>query len=219
MINTTRSDLLGPADIERLSFATIDAEVPEPRPFSGRRWAVVRRLIHTSADFEMLSLVRFSPGAVEAGVTALRAGAAIVTDTNMVRVGIPQRRLAPLGCRALCLMDDPEIAARAAKDGTTRARAAVDAAAALPGPLVFAVGNAPTALLRILELVAQERLAPALVIGMPVGFVNAAESKDLLMDQDSVPFVTIRGRKGGSTLAAACVNALLILAQEEEEEE
>jgi len=203
---------LDPAAIERQSFAIIDAEVPVPRPFENDEWEVARRLIHTSADFELLTLLRFSPRAVHAGVAALRSGAIIVTDTRMCQAGIPMRRLTPLGCKTVCYMDDPELAAKARELGVTRASLAVDRAMALEGPLIFAIGNAPTALLQLLERMEQGLAQPELVIGMPVGFVNAAESKDRLMAQKNVEFVAIKGRKGGSALAAACVNALAELA-------
>ncbi|GFK93407.1 Cobalt-precorrin-8 methylmutase [Fundidesulfovibrio magnetotacticus] len=202
----------GPADIERQSFAIIDSLVPEPRPFEGAQWEVARRLVHTSADFELLSLLRFSPGAVRAGVAALRSGATVVTDTRMCQVGIPGRRLDSLGSRSVCYMDDPDLAVRAREQGVTRARLAVDEAARLSGPVVFAVGNAPTALLRLMELMDVGRIAPELVVGMPVGFVNAAESKALLMERSDAPWIAIEGRKGGSALAAACVNALAEMA-------
>ena len=209
---SSASGPLEPASIERLSFSIIDSEVPEPRPFAGAEWEVARRLVHTSADFELLDLLRFSPGAVHAGVAALRGGATVVTDTRMCQAGIPMRRLAPLGSSTLCFMDDPGLAARAREAGVTRARLAVDEAARLDGPLILAVGNAPTALLRILELLDEGALRPELIVGMPVGFVNAAESKELLMERGDVPWVSISGRKGGSPLAAACVNALAELA-------
>jgi precorrin-8X/cobalt-precorrin-8 methylmutase len=199
-------------DIERESMRIIDAEVPEPRPFAGARWLVVRRMIHTTADFELLDLARFSPGAVEAGVAALAAGCALFTDTHMARCAIPLRRLTPLGCSIACFMDDPAVAGRARREGITRARAAVDHAAERMDGAILVVGNAPTALLRILEHVEAGRMAPALVVGMPVGFVNAAESKELLMAQDRVPWITIAGRKGGSALAGSAVNALADMA-------
>ncbi|MEW5771960.1 MAG: precorrin-8X methylmutase [Thermodesulfobacteriota bacterium] len=219
MDQTLRPDSgsLGPTDIEARSFAIIDSEVPEPRPFAGAQWSVVRRLIHTSADFEMLALARFSPGAVEAGMEALARCAAIVTDTEMCRAGITARRLAALGTTAQCFMGHPKVAEAAAAAGVTRARMAVDLAAEFfpptrgPGP-ILAVGNAPTALLRILELVREGRLAPSLVVGMPVGFVNAAESKAMLLAEKGIPSIVIAGRKGGSSLAAATVNALAELA-------
>ncbi|NDY57795.1 precorrin-8X methylmutase [Desulfovibrio sulfodismutans] len=231
-----------PDDIERASLAIIDAEVPEPRPFAGAQWEVVRRMIHATADFELLSLVRLHPRAVESGLAALAAGAVIVTDTRMACMGIPERRLTPLGCRVTCLIDDPRAAPAAAKAApeaftdaataaaTTRTAAAVDLAVSLahgpgivPGmsgaPVIFVIGNAPTALLRLLDHMQAGRIRPALVAGLPVGFVNAAQSKALLADfGDSargVPYLTVVGRKGGSTSAAAAINALLELALRE----
>ncbi len=207
--------ITAPEAIEAKSLAIIDAEVPEPRPFDGPRWDIVRRLIHTTADFELLDLVRFSSGAVAAGLSALAAGATVVTDTEMARCAIPTRRLAPFGCAVRCLLNDPAVAEAAAASGGTRAAAAVDAAlSTLSGPLVFAVGNAPTALIRLLKRLDAGAPAPALVIGMPVGFVNAAESKALLMTRADVPWIAISGRKGGSALAGATVNALAILLAE-----
>lgn len=204
--------ITAPEAIEARSLAIIDAEVPEPRPFAGPQWEIVRRLIHATADFELLDLVRFSQGAVQAGLAALAAGATVVTDTEMARCAIPARRLAPFGCTVRCLLNDPEVVATAQARGGTRAAAAVDAAlATLAGPLVFAIGNAPTALLRLLERLEESPTLPALVIGMPVGFVNAAESKALLMTRADVPWIAISGRKGGSALAGATVNALAIL--------
>ncbi|KUG28722.1 cobalt-precorrin-8x methylmutase [hydrocarbon metagenome] len=216
-----------PDDIERASLAIIDAEVSEPRPFAGAQWEVVRRMIHATADFELLSLVRFHPRAVESGLAALAAGAVIVTDTRMACMGIPKRRLAPLGCRVTCLIDDPRAAQAAGSEAATRTAAAVDLAvdlAAGPGivdgtagaPVIFVIGNAPTALLRLLDHMRSGRIRPALVAGMPVGFVNAAQSKAILADfgesARGVPYLTVIGRKGGSTSAAAAVNALLELA-------
>jgi len=210
------SGLTAPDAIEAGSLAIIDAETPEPRPFAGRQWAIVRRLIHTTADFEMLDLVRFSPTAVAAGLSALADGVTIVTDTEMARCAIPMRRMTPLGCQVVCLLNDPDVMRTARQNGETRAAVAVDAALdRLPGPLVFAIGNAPTALLRLLTRLDAGAPAPALIIGMPVGFVNAAESKALLMTRADVPWITITGRKGGSALAGATVNAMAILLAEE----
>ena len=201
-----------PASIERLSFSIIDSEVPEPRPFAGAEWEVARRLVHTSADFELLSLLRFSPGAVHAGVAALRGGATVITDTRMCQAGIPMRRLVSLGSSVVCFMDDPGLSGRAREAGVTKARLAVDEAARVDGPVIMAVGNAPTALLRIIELMDEGVMRPELVVGMPVGFVNAAESKALLFERTDTAFIGISGRKGGSPLAAACLNALAELA-------
>ncbi|EFL50587.1 Precorrin-8X methylmutase [Solidesulfovibrio fructosivorans JJ]] len=204
-----------PDAIEARSLAIIDAETPEPRPFAGHQWTIVRRLIHTTADFEMLDLVRFSPDAVQAGLTALAGGATIVTDTEMARCAIPTRRLTPLHCSVRCLLNDPAVVAAAKAANGTRAAAAMDAALdTLQGPIIFAIGNAPTALLRLVKRLDAGAPAPSLVIGMPVGFVNAAESKALLMTRSDVPWISISGRKGGSALAGATVNALAILAGE-----
>ena len=192
--------------------AVIEAEVPEPRPYIGPEWEIVRRMIHTTADFELLRLVRFHPKAVQAGKEALTAGCDIVSDTHMARCGMPSRRLDPLGCRTHCLMTDPRAADRARRLQTTRARAAMDLADEEIRPAVHVIGNAPTALVRLLERVDQGLSRPGLIIGMPVGFVHAAESKELLMAQDRIPFITVAGRKGGSALAACVVNALAEMA-------
>jgi precorrin-8X/cobalt-precorrin-8 methylmutase len=212
--------IAAPNAIEETSLAIIDAEVPEPRPFADRQWEIVRRLIHTTADFEMLDLVRFSHGAVEAGLAALAAGATVVTDTEMARCAIPARRLTPLDATVRCLLNDPDVVAAASRANGTRAAAAMDAAlATIPGPLILAIGNAPTALLRLLKHLDAGGPPPALVIGMPVGFVNAAESKALLMTHADVPWIAISGRKGGSALAGATVNALAIMLLRERERE
>ena len=215
-----------PGDIERASLAIIDAEVPEPRPFADGKWEVVRRMIHATADFALLTLVRFHARAMDAALAALAAGAVIVTDTQMARMGIPERRLTPLGCQAVCLLDDPRTSQMAREEAKTRTAAAVDLAVELSGgpgivpgrpdaPVIFVIGNAPTALLRLLEHMRQGSIRPALVAGMPVGFVNAAQSKALLSQYgetaQGAPYLTILGRKGGSTSAAAAINALLEL--------
>lgn len=203
-----------PDDIEALSFSIIDREAGA-HAFSPRQWAVVRRMIHTSADFEYKTSVRMHEDAIEAGISAIRNGAAIVTDTNMARVGIRSRDLAAFGNSVVCMMADRSVADAAAAQGVTRARAAVDAALGVLEGGIYVVGNAPTALLRLIELVGDGRAAPALIVGLPVGFVNAAESKEAL-ESNSVPFITNRGRKGGSNVAAAVVNALILLAKEAE---
>lgn len=198
-----------PADIERRSFEIISAEL------EGRGIAlleetapIVKRVIHTTADFDYAESLVFSPGVVETARAALRAGAAVVTDTQMARAGINKTSLARFGGEARCFMSDPDVAAGAKENGTTRAVASMDKASALPGPLLFAVGNAPTALIRLCELVSEGSLRPAAVIGVPVGFVNVVEAKELLLES-GVPCIVARGRKGGSNVAAAIVNALL----------
>jgi precorrin-8X/cobalt-precorrin-8 methylmutase len=197
-----------PGAIEKKSFAIIDSEVPEPRPFSGNEWLIVRRMIHTCADFEMLSLVKFHPDAVRKGVQALLGGCLIITDTEMARMGITSRRMEILGCSVKCFMNEKKVIEKAGKEGITRAAAAVDHALSMLNGSIFVVGNAPTALLSLLDKLREGTYRPALIVGMPVGFVNAAESKDLLMEQEKIPFITIKGRKGGSPLAATVVNQL-----------
>jgi precorrin-8X/cobalt-precorrin-8 methylmutase len=200
-----------PEDIEEESFRIIDSEVPKPRLFDGGKWQIVRRMIHTTADFEMLDLVRFHEKSVNNGIEALQNGATIVTDTEMAKRGIPVRRMDPLGCSVQCLMNDERVVERAKAEGITRAKAAVDIAVKEIKPQIYVVGNAPTALIRLVEWFDQGVATPALVVGMPVGFVNAAESKALLMSRD-IPYISIEGRKGGSALAASVVNALAVMA-------
>lgn len=204
-----------PDEIEARSMAIIDAEVPEPRPFQGEQWIIARRMIHATADFDLLDHIRFHPEAVEAGKAALLAGADIVTDTRMALAGIPTRRLEPLGCTVRCLMSDARVARRAKAEGVTRAWAAVDEVMAHGGADIFVIGNAPTALYRLLHWMEQGARPPRLIVGMPVGFVNAAEAKDLLLAQDKIPYITIRGRKGGSSLAACVINALAKMVRRE----
>jgi precorrin-8X/cobalt-precorrin-8 methylmutase len=202
-----------PEAIEARSFEIIDAEIPEPRPFSGPAWEVVRRMVHTTADNEMPSLVRMHPKAIEAGVQALASGRPIFTDTEMARAGMPLRRLSPLGCRVECLLSAPEVARTANEQGMTRSAAAFSLGLARLKGAIVAIGNAPTALLALLQgLEAPDAPLPALIVGMPVGYVNAAESKALLMAQTRVPYIAIQGRKGGSALAASVINALAEIA-------
>jgi precorrin-8X/cobalt-precorrin-8 methylmutase len=211
------SEPSAPLDIETRSFEIIETEVPEPRPFQGREWAVVRRMIHASADFELLRLVRFHPEAVSRGFEALKNGCSIVTDTQMTKAGITSARMDRLGCTVACHLSEPEVARRARAENRTRSAVAVEwALEGLDGG-IYVVGNAPTALFELLEQIGRHGLAPALVVGMPVGFVGAAEAKEALMNQSEAPFVSLTGRKGGSALAAACVNALAELALEPEE--
>lgn len=199
-----------PEEIEAQSFAIIDREAG-PHGFAPDAWQIVRRIIHTSADFEYLQTVRFHPGAVAAGVAAIRSGGKIVTDTHMARSGIRRAALEGFGGSAVCHVDTPAVADAARLAGTTRAAAAVDAAAAEVEGGIYVVGNAPTALLRLIELVRGKQARPALIVGFPVGFVNAAESKAALAALDH-PFITNLGRKGGSNVAASVVNALILLA-------
>ena len=196
-----------PADIEKRSFAIITEELGG-RTFPEGVAEVVKRVIHTSADFDYADNLCFSPDAVEQAKAALEAGATIVTDTNMALAGISKPTLAKLGGKAVCLMADEAVAREAKARGVTRATVSMEHAAKLDGPLIFAIGNAPTALIRLHELIEEGAVSPALVIGVPVGFVNVVESKELFLGGDT-PYIIARGRKGGSNVAAAIVNALL----------
>lgn len=201
-----------PDEIEKRSFEIIASELPHP--LDPALAPVIMRVIHTSADFEYADSLAFSENVIANAVAALRRGVSIVTDTNMAKAGIDKGRLKALGGEVYCFMADADIAETAKKGGITRARAAVDKAAAMGEPLIFAVGNAPTALLRLCELKASGRFSPELVIGLPVGFVNVVESKEELI-RSGIPYIAARGRKGGSNVAAAVCNALLRVAAAE----
>ncbi len=204
------------AAIESASFDVIDARAGDRSGYDDRQWTLVRRLIHTSGDFEFNGLTRFHPRAVEAGTAALRRGAPLLVDVEMIRAGLTRRRLQPLGVDVHQFNADPEVIARAKAEGTTRTVQAVRHAlrrGLLQGGIA-AIGNAPTALLEIVRLVREEKLRPALIIGVPVGFISAAESKEALMTIGDIPWIAIRGTKGGSTLAVAALHALMDLALE-----
>ena len=203
-----------PQEIEDLSFKIIEEEAGD-HGFDQDTWPVVRRMIHTSADFEYIQSVRFSSGAIQAGIEAIQSGCTIFTDTNMARVGIRKKEISSFGGEVRCLMAEESVAEKATEMGTTRAVAAVDMACEDMAGGIYVVGNAPTALLRLIELMKDKKATPALVVGLPVGFVNAAESKDLLMETDST-YITNKGRKGGSNLAASVINALAIMAVEKQ---
>jgi precorrin-8X/cobalt-precorrin-8 methylmutase len=201
---------VAPADIESLSFKIIEEEAGD-HDLKADEWAVVRRLIHTTADFEFLQNTRFHPQAVAAGIAAIRSGAAIFTDTRMAQAGITRRLLAQFGCEVHCYIDDSEAVTVAIRENITRAAAAVSQARELLHGGLAVIGNAPTALIELVRLHQQGVLQPALVVGTPVGFVNAAEAKEMLMASGLV-YISVAGRKGGSAVAAATVNALADLA-------
>lgn len=196
-----------PADIERRSMEIIEEELGEIC-LPPMEKDVIKRVIHTSADFDYARTLRFSDAAVERGLAALRQGCTIVTDTNMACTGISQAALDKLGCRKVCFMADADVAAEAKAKGTTRAAACMDKACRLEGPVIIAVGNAPTALIRLHELMEQGKIRPELVIAVPVGFVNVVYAKELIM-AGRAPYIAAKGRKGGSNVAAAICNALL----------
>ena len=199
-----------PDQIENLSFQIIEREIGAHN-LTNEQWPIVRRMVHTSADFEYKDMVRFHPDAIKSGLDAIRGAKNIITDTNMAREGIRKKELDQFGASTACFMNDPMVHRQAKASGITRARVAVDMAVEDMQGGIYVVGNAPTALLRLIELVKEQKARPALIIGLPVGFVNAAESKAALLELD-YPSITNIGRKGGSNLAASVVNALIILA-------
>ena len=196
-----------PMDIEKRSFAIIQ-EILGDRKLDPENELVIKRCIHTSADFDYVDNLVFSPHAVQKGIEALRNGCDIVTDTQMARSGINKTILGKLGGEAHCFMSDPDVAAEAKERGITRAIVSMEHAAKLQKPCIFAIGNAPTALISLKQQMDAGILHPALIIGVPVGFVNVVESKELIIDS-AVPHIVARGRKGGSNVAAAICNAML----------
>lgn len=196
-----------PDEIEKRSFEIISREIGsvELDPLEA---PIIKRAIHTSADFDYLENLVFSPGAAGLAMEAVLGGATIVTDTNMAFSGINKRAVERLGCKVVCFMADEDVRSAAKLNGTTRAAASMKKAASIEGPLIFAIGNAPTALAALYDMIAAGMLHPALIIGVPVGFVNVVESKELIMKTD-VPYIVAKGRKGGSNIAAAICNAIL----------
>ena len=198
---------IAPMDIEKESFATITRELGDRQP-PAELAPIVKRVIHTTADFDYADTLYFSPGVVEQAKAAIRSGAHIVTDTTMALSGINKKAAARFGCKADCFIADPDVAAEAKARGVTRALVSMEKAARLGEPVIFAIGNAPTALIRIRELMDAGELTPKLVIGVPVGFVNVVASKEFIIESGA-PCIVARGRKGGSNVAACIVNALL----------
>jgi precorrin-8X/cobalt-precorrin-8 methylmutase len=201
--------------IEDGSFAIIDAEAGA-HGFGPAQWQVVRRVIHATADFEFKGLMRLHEQAVTAGITALRAGCPVLVDVKMIAAGLNEERLGSYGCQVLSYISDPDVIATARERNSTRAIEAMRKAHRL-GKLdgaVVAIGNAPTALLEAVRLVEEEGARPALLIGVPVGFVSAAESKEAVIGSRT-PYIVARGRKGGSPIAVAIIHALLLLSAQE----
>lgn len=202
-------------DIERRSFEIIRAELGEQK-LDPEYDLLIRRVIHTTADFDYADTLAFSPHAMQKLMDAIRCGCDIVTDTTMAMAGINKKALAAFGGQARCFIADDDVAQEAKARGVTRSLVSMEKAAALQKPLIFAIGNAPTALLSICDLIRAGKLNPPMVIGVPVGFVNVVESKEALMKTAS-NYIVARGRKGGSNVAAAIVNAALYqLIQREE---
>lgn len=205
---------VAPAEIERRSMELIAAELGA-RTFPPEQEAIVKRVIHTTADFDYADNLLFSGGAVAAGLAAIAAGCVIVTDTQMARSGINKTVLERFGGQAVCYISDEDVAQEAARRGITRAAVSMERAATLNRPVILALGNAPTALVRACELIEEGAWKPELIIGVPVGFVNVVESKELLRTMP-VEHIVARGRKGGSNVAAAICNALLYTVSKDE---
>ena len=200
-------ETMKPMDIEKRSFEII-TEILGDRVLAPENELVIKRVIHTTADFDYADNLAFSDGAVAKGIEALRNGCHIVTDTTMALSGINKTTLGKLGGQVHCYIADPDVAQEAKERGITRSTVSMEKAAKLEQPCIFAIGNAPTALIALHELMEEGKVKPALIIGVPVGFVNVVESKELIMGDD-VPYIVARGRKGGSNVAAAICNAML----------
>lgn len=198
---------IAPMDIEKRSFEII-TEILGQRQLDPENELVIKRAIHTTADFDYADNLVFSPHAVQRGIAALKDGCDIVTDTQMAKSGINKTILGKLGGQVHCFMSDADVAQEAKARGVTRAMVSMERAATLKKPCIFAIGNAPTALICIRELIDAGKLNPALIVGVPVGFVNVVESKELILELDT-PHIVARGRKGGSNVAAAICNAML----------
>lgn len=201
------TEYIKPMDIEKRSMEII-AEHLGDAVIDAENRDVLMRVIHTTADFDYVENLKFSAGAVSAGIDALKSGAHIVTDTNMAFAGINKKLVKQLGGDVHCFMADTEVAEKAKAQGITRAAVAVEKACELKNELIFAVGNAPTALIKLDEMIKQHKVKPKLIIGVPVGFVNVVEAKEIIM-QSGIPYIVAKGNKGGSNVAAAICNALL----------
>ena len=198
-----------PEDIEKKSFEIIGMELSEKGiVLPDKEAPLIKRLIHTSADFDYAETLYFSEGAWDKAISLLTSGADIVTDTNMTKAGINKTAAAGLGIEVHCFMADPEVAEESKKRSVTRAEVSMEKAAGIEKPVIFAIGNAPTALIKLREMHDAGIYRPAFIIGVPVGFVNVVYAKELIMDTD-IPCIINRGRKGGSNIAAAAVNALM----------
>jgi precorrin-8X/cobalt-precorrin-8 methylmutase len=202
-----KNRIMNPTEIEKKSFEIIENHIigidikPENKD-------VLKRVIHTTADFDYVENLKFSENAVENAVKALKKGADIVTDTTMALSGINKRILKALGGEVRCFISDEDVAFEAKKRGVTRSAVAMEKASKIDKPLIFAIGNAPTALIKLDELIKENKIFPVLVIGVPVGFVNVCESKEMIME-NNIEYIVARGNKGGSNVAAAICNALI----------
>lgn len=199
--------IVKPTEIEKNSMAIITKELGD-RTFPALEEPIVKRCIHTSADFDYADNLVFSDSAVEKALEAIRNGASIVTDTRMAASGVNKRKLAEFGGQVYCFMDHEDVAREAKDRGCTRAVVCMERGSKIKGPIIFAIGNAPTALIHLYELIREGKADPVLVIGVPVGFVNVIESKEMFLGSE-IPHIIAKGRKGGSNIAAAICNALI----------
>lgn len=198
---------IAPMDIEKESFATITRELGD-RVLDADKAPIIKRVIHTTADFDYADTLYFSEDVVNKAKEAIRGGAHIITDTQMAWSGINKKAAAKFGCEVSCFMSDEDVAAEAKRLGVTRARVSMEKAAKLGDNVIFAIGNAPTALIRLREMMDEGIFMPKLIIGVPVGFVNVVVSKEMIIESKA-PCIVARGRKGGSNVAACIVNAIL----------
>ncbi|MFV0342169.1 MAG: precorrin-8X methylmutase [Anaerocolumna sp.] len=201
-------EIVKPEEIEKRSMEIIASELGDDRTWPLEELAVVKRCIHTAADFDYAHNLVFSENAVKIGIEALKRGANIVTDTNMAASGINKKKVTEYGGAVHCFMAQEDVALEASQRGITRSAVCMERGAKLSGEIIYAIGNAPTALIRLYELIEEKIINPVLIIGAPVGFVNVVESKELIM-KAGIPFIVPRGRKGGSNIAAAICNAML----------
>lgn len=199
--------IMQPMDIEKKSFEIIESHISDIFIPDDRK-DIVKRVIHTTADFDYIENLKFSDDSISSALKALKDGVTIVTDTNMAYSGINKTALAKLGGKAVCFMSDSDVAEEAKKREITRAAVSMEKACSFSGNLIFAIGNAPTALLELDRLIKEGKVNPSLIIGVPVGFVNVCESKEIIMES-GVPYIVARGNKGGSNVAAAICNALI----------
>lgn len=201
-----------PAEIEKRSFEIITEELRQEGIYlPEKQAAIIKRCIHTSADFDYAKNLMFSVESVEKALDAIKNGASIITDTQMGKAGINKKRLSRYGGKVYCFMSDEDVAEAAKEKGTTRAVASMEKACGLEEKLIFAIGNAPTALIHLYEMIREGKIHPELVIGVPVGFVNVVQSKELILTLEDTPYIVARGRKGGSNIAACICNALLYM--------
>ncbi len=207
---------VAPAEIEKRSMEIIESEMP-PHNFTAEQLPIVKRCIHTSADFEYMNNLKFSENAIANAIKAIKEGVTIVTDTNMAKAGVNKKVIERFGGSAVCYIADEDVAKEAKERGETRATVSMERAAKIEGNVILAIGNAPTALVKACELIEAGKFNPTLIIGAPVGFVNVCESKELLAETNC-EFIVAMGRKGGSNIAAAICNALIYTASNDARE-